>query len=228
MIKKLSTEIIDIKRSEGEGNQWQRTYKLFFNRNPPFKAIETPSAKLNIDLGNVKCDSFCTYHQEKYSKRDSPKWVHAMNLMSNRFLDEISLTEQSSGSMVNISDQEEVDPPVETTMLLWDPYLPMPSDDIFYVQEPPVEVLDVHNWSKGQPVSNDLTIAQTSRGKKTIDCSKAPFVSQRNPINIHRRESSKLDYNIVEVLKILKANMSVMDMCRIPPKKDFLLQDLSQ
>jgi hypothetical protein len=58
-----------------------------------------------------------------------------MNLMANRFLDEVSLTKQSSSSIINISDQEEVDPPEETTMLIWDPNLPMPSDDLF--QEPP-------------------------------------------------------------------------------------------
>jgi hypothetical protein len=34
-----------------------------------------------------------------------------MNLMANHFLDEVSLTEQSSNSAVNIIDQEEDDPP---------------------------------------------------------------------------------------------------------------------
>jgi hypothetical protein len=70
MIKKLSNEIVDMKRSVGEGNQGQRPYKSFFKRNPPFKAIEHPLANLNIDLGNVASDSFCTYHQEKNSERD--------------------------------------------------------------------------------------------------------------------------------------------------------------
>jgi hypothetical protein len=149
-----------------------------------------------------------------------------MNLMENRFLDEVSLTEQSSGSTVNISYHEEVDPSEETTMLLWDPDLPMPSNDIFEVQEPPIEVLVVQTRSKGQLVSNDLTIFQTLRGKQTSDHLKAPFVSQINPINIHTRESPKLEYNIVEDLKILKVNVSVMDMCRIPQQKDFLLQAL--
>jgi hypothetical protein len=79
----------------------------------------------------------------------------------------------------------------------------------------------VQMQSRGQPVSNDLTITQTLRGKQTSDHSKAPFVSQRNPINIHTRESPKLDYNIVEDLKRLKENVSVMDMCRIPRKRTF-------
>jgi hypothetical protein len=35
-----------------------------------------------------------------------------------------------------------------------------------------------------------------------------------------------MDYNIVEDLKKLKANISVMDICRIPQQKDFMLQAL--
>jgi hypothetical protein len=41
------------------------------------------------------------------------------------------------------------------------------------------------------------------------------------------QKSPKLDYNIVEDLKILKANVSIMDMCRIPQQKDFFLQALN-
>ena len=61
-----------MKRNAGEGNQDQRHYKPFFKRNPSFKAIEPPLANLNIDLGNVASDYFCTYHQENHSKRDCP------------------------------------------------------------------------------------------------------------------------------------------------------------
>ena len=114
----------------------------------------------------------------------------------------------------------------ETSMLLWDPNLLMPLDDVLEVQEPPIEVLAVQTWIKGQPVSNDLIIVQSSRGKQIANHSKAPFISQRNHINIHTQESPKLDYNIVEDLKKLKANVSVMDMFRIPQQKDFLLQAL--
>ena len=54
-----------------------------------------------------------------------------MNLMANRFLDEVSLIEQPSSSVMNIFDQEEVNPLRDTTMLIWDPDLIMPSDDLF-------------------------------------------------------------------------------------------------
>jgi hypothetical protein len=111
MVKKLSNEIIDTKRSAGEGNQGQRPYKTLFKRTPPFKEIEPPPTNLNVDLGNVASNSFNTYHQENNSERDFPQWVHAMNLMANWFLDEVSLTEQPSESNMNIVDQEEIDPP---------------------------------------------------------------------------------------------------------------------
>jgi hypothetical protein len=135
MVKKLSNEIIDMKRSVGEGNQGKNPYKTFFKRNHPFKEIEPPPANLNIDLGNVASDSFCTYHQEKHSERECPQWVHAMNLMANHFLDEVLLTEQSSNSAMNIADQEEADPPRDTSMLIWDPYVIPSSDDFFESRE---------------------------------------------------------------------------------------------
>jgi hypothetical protein len=149
-----------------------------------------------------------------------------MNLMANRFLDEVSLTEQSRISSMNIIDQEEISPPEETIMLIWDLDLAMPSDDLFEIQEPPAEVLAVQNRSRGQPVSNDVTTTQILGGRPAPDHLKAPFFPRRNPINIHTQESPKMDYNMIEDLKKLKANISVMDICRIPQQKDFLLQAL--
>ena len=73
MVKKLSNEIIYMKRSAGEGNQGQSPYKNFFKRNPQFKEIEPPPTNLNIDLENVASDSFYTYHQENHYERDFPQ-----------------------------------------------------------------------------------------------------------------------------------------------------------
>ena len=98
-----------------------------------------------------------------------------MNLMANWFLDEVSLTKQSSGSVMNIVDQEEVDPLEETTMMIWNPDLPMPSDDLFEVEEPPIEVLAVQTQSRGQPVSNDLTMTQILGWRPSPDHPKEHF-----------------------------------------------------
>jgi hypothetical protein len=129
-----------MKRNAGEGNQGQNPYKPFFKRNQPFKAIEPPPTNLNIDLGNVASDSFCTYHQENHSEREFPQWVHAMNLMANHFLGEVSLTKQSSSSAMNSVDQEEDDLPRDTTMLIWDLDVITSSNELFESREQPVEV----------------------------------------------------------------------------------------
>jgi hypothetical protein len=111
-------------------------------------------------------------------------------------------------------------------MQIWDPDLPMPFDDLFEVQAPPSEVLVVQTQSRGQLVLNNLTSTQTLGGRPAPDHPKAPFIPQIIPINIHTREFPKLDYNIVEDLKILKENISVMDICRIPQQKGLLVTSI--
>jgi hypothetical protein len=85
----------------------------------------------------------------------------------------------------------------------------------------------IQTRSKGPPGSKDVDATQVSKSKETPDRPKMPSAFGKKPIRIHTRESPKLDYNVVEDLKNLRANISVMDMCRIPQQKDFLLQALS-
>jgi hypothetical protein len=149
-----------------------------------------------------------------------------MNLMANRFLDEVFLTEQPSGSVLNVVYQEEIDPPEDTTMKIWDPDLIMPFDDLFESQETPAEVSVVQTHSKGPPASKYPITTQMLGERSTPNHLKTPFSPCKNPINIHTRELPKLNYNVVEDSKKLKDNISVMDICRIPQQKDFLRQDL--
>ena len=72
--------------------------------------------------------------------------------------------------------------------------------------------------------SNNLAPIQTSGGRSTPNHPKAPFSPCKNPISINTREFPKMEYNVVEYLIKLKANISVMDICRIPQQNDFLLQ----
>ena len=149
-----------------------------------------------------------------------------MNLMANRFLDDVSLTEQPSSSAMNNVDQEEADQPRDTTMLIWDLDVIASSGDLFESREQPVEVSTIHTRSKGQPGSEDANTTQAPQSKLTPDRPKMPFTPYKKLISIHTQDSPKLEYNIVEDLKKLKANISVMDICRIPEKKDLLLQAL--
>jgi hypothetical protein len=81
--------------------------------------------------------------------------------------------------------------------------------------------------NKGQTGSKNTDATQASQSKLTPDCSKIPFSPDEKPISVHTKEFPKLDYNVVEDLKKMKANISVRDICRIPQHKGFLLQALS-
>jgi hypothetical protein len=150
-----------------------------------------------------------------------------MNLMANHFLGKVSLTEPSNILAFNIVDQEETDPPQDMAMLIWDPNMIMSSNDLFKPQAPPTEISMVQTHSKGQPCPKDIDATHASQSKLTLDFLRMPFAPSKNNISIHTHDSPKLDYNVVEDLKKLKANISVMDICRIPQQKDLMLQALS-
>jgi hypothetical protein len=139
-----------------------------------------------------------------------------MNLMANQFLDKVSLTEYPSSLVMNIADQEEIKPPRDTTMLIWDSNMIMLSDNLFESHEQPMEVSVIQTCIKGLPGSRDIDITQALKIMLTPDRLKTYFTLGKNPIHIHTQESPKLDYNVVKVLKKLKSNISVMDICKIP------------
>jgi hypothetical protein len=128
---------------------------------------------------------------------------------------------------MNTTDQEEIDPPRDTTILIWDPDLIMPFDNFFESWDHPVEVLVMQTCIKVPPSSKDTDVTQALQGKLNPDHPKTSFALGKKPIRIHTPKSPKLDYNVFEDLKKLKANISVMDICRIPQQKDFLLQSLN-
>jgi hypothetical protein len=146
-----------------------------------------------------------------------------MNLMANSFLGEESLTKPSSSSAFNIVDREEADPPQEMAILIWDPDVITSLDDLFKPHAPPAEISVVKTRSKGQPNPKDIDATHASQSKLTLDRPRMPFALGKKPISIHTHDSPKLDYNVVEYLKKLKANVLVMDICRIPQQKDLLL-----
>jgi hypothetical protein len=150
-----------------------------------------------------------------------------MNLMANHFLGEVSLTEPSNSSAFNIANQEEDDPPQDTTMLIWDPDVITSSNDLFKPHAPPTEILVAQTHSKGQLGPRDTDASRASQSKLTPDLQRMPFSFGKNPISIHTHISPKLDYSVVEDLKKMKSNVSVMDICRIPQEKYLLLQALS-
>jgi hypothetical protein len=111
-------------------------------------------------------------------------------------------------------------------MLLWDPDHSIPFNDVIEMQGAPTKILAIQMRSKSQLVKINLTTTQSFRGNQAVNHPKPIFSSKNNLTNIHTWEMPKIDYNIGEYLKKMKANMFVMDMCKIPQQKDFLLQAL--
>jgi hypothetical protein len=72
LVKKLSNEVVDLNRNDGEGSFKQKKILPFFKKkyNPP-KPPETPSLTLNID--DFGMDNFFSYHQMNHSEKTCPQ-----------------------------------------------------------------------------------------------------------------------------------------------------------
>jgi hypothetical protein len=108
-------------------------------------------------------------------------------------------------------------------MLIWDPDVITSLDDLFKPQEPPTDILVVETRSYGQPDPKYTDATRVSQSKLTPNFPRMPVAPSKQPLSIHTWESPKIDYNIVKDLNKLKANISVMDVCRIPQQKGLML-----
>jgi hypothetical protein len=145
--------------------------------------------------------------------------------MANQFLDEFSLTEKPSGSVISIVDKEIHEPLEETPMLLWDSNHPIPFTDTCDGQGCPAEILAIQTSIKIQPIQINPTATHHLEEIKWSITPKHQFLP-KDPTNIHTWEMPKLDYNVVEDMKKMKASVSVMDIYGIPQQNYFLLQAL--
>jgi hypothetical protein len=88
MIKILSNEIVDKKRSVREGTSNQKPYRPFVRRPTPPRVFEPPHADLNLDIGRVATDNYFNFHQDFHYEKTCSQWINAMNLVTDRLLDE--------------------------------------------------------------------------------------------------------------------------------------------
>lgn len=121
-MKKLTNEIIDVKRNIGEVSSNHKPYRNFFRRLAQNKPLELPHppANLNIKLDDITHDNFCTYHQANHIDKTCPQWVNAMNLVDKKFLDECTKTEEQVENLEVVEEENPFLPEVETTLVLWD------------------------------------------------------------------------------------------------------------
>jgi hypothetical protein len=71
LVKKLSNEVVDLKKNVGEGPSRPRPFHPFFKRNDnPPKPPEVPQLTLNLDT--FGSDNFFSYHQQNHSEKTFP------------------------------------------------------------------------------------------------------------------------------------------------------------
>jgi hypothetical protein len=68
LVKKLSNEVVDLKKNVGEGISRPRPFRPFFKRIDNFrKPPEVPQITLNLDKFGM--DNFYSYHQQNHSEK---------------------------------------------------------------------------------------------------------------------------------------------------------------
>jgi hypothetical protein len=93
LVKKLSNEVVDLKKNIGEGPSRNRTFHPFFKRSDnQHKPPEAPQLTLNLDT--FGSDNFYSYHQQNHSEKTCPQWVNSMTYVINQLLDQQSLNDE--------------------------------------------------------------------------------------------------------------------------------------
>jgi len=84
LVKKLSNEVVDLKKNVRKEYSKPRNFGPFFKRNDnPPRPLEVPQIELNLD--SFGKDNLCSYHQKNHSMKTFPQWVNSMNLvLSNK------------------------------------------------------------------------------------------------------------------------------------------------
>jgi len=82
LVKKISNEIVDLKKNSGEGISNKRNYKPYYKK--PITTSKPPElVNLNLNLEDVAMDNYCNYHHANHSKKTCPQWLHFMTLVAN-------------------------------------------------------------------------------------------------------------------------------------------------
>jgi hypothetical protein len=108
-------------------------------------------------------------------------------------------------------------------MVLWDINHMMPFDELTQEEEFPSETLVVQTRSKGPVTQNHPIIAQAPKKPDNSTPLAKPTPILNSAPKFPTQEVSKLEYNVVEDFKKMKENIYVMDLCRIPQQKEYLL-----
>ena len=120
MVKKLTSEVLDLKRSVKESFLTNRPFRPFHkcNNKPLAKSVESSNANLNVvELG---MDNLCSYHQSSHLEKTCPQRINLMTLVINSLLEQQSLEDQTKKTLEEESPLLDDDSTTILIMLLWD------------------------------------------------------------------------------------------------------------
>ena len=116
LVKKLSNEVVDLMKNNGEGSSKPRPFYPFFKRNDSAsKPPKVPCPTLNLyDFG---MDNFYSYHHHNHYEKTCPQWVNSMSLVINQLLDQ----QEINGDQIKEVENEETieEATRESAMFLW-------------------------------------------------------------------------------------------------------------
>ena len=66
----------------------KKQFKPYYNRKYESGSSQPPTHSPSImNLTEVGMDNFCTFHQQRHSEKNCPRWINSMILVMNQLLD---------------------------------------------------------------------------------------------------------------------------------------------
>ena len=238
IIKNLTNEVIDLKKNKGEG---KKPFKPFLKKKIDSSPQIPPT--LGIHLQDYGMGNYYHTHHVNHSERTCPKFINSFTAMltplkppKNKNKNE---KEEDEEDPQEEEEDEEGEEPPSHLNLIWDEEEINDDDDDDDIMEEACLGNDYNICSKGPPTQNELpstskTNTKNSASKQTsTDKSlekekqkekekerekEKEVISSKSPINLDLTQKIlgdlKLDYDVVEDLKKMKANITVFELCK--------------
>jgi len=217
-------QILYIMQSYGEGTSNKKPYTSFFIRHFPHIDIEPPLENLNVDLKEWLWIITTTITRFLIT-RTYPSCTNEMNLVENMFLDGCAQERESNEQLKGVLEEEYSEPSNEIAMVIGDMF---PDANLTDDDEVLQETLAVQTRSKEPVIQQQLIVSQAQNTRKSwiVNPTIRPnhvFYDMHKPSTIY---SESMEYNVVEYVKKIKANILILDICKISHQCKLLLNAL--
>ena len=188
-----------------------------------------------MNLTEVVMDNFCTFHQQPHSEKNWPQWINSMTLVMNQLLDS-KLTEDNDEEVKD--NNKSTEKQEDEAMVLWDCVSLFDTEEEKDLRHEDILETNVMTRSQGLIKENSLMLPKikklqknVKKFKKNTAANKIPefTITSQNPrqinmptnpieekINKTNLTEHKMDYDIVEDIKKVRANISLFEMCNVP------------